>query len=153
MSSTDIVTTLTNSGIGSSFRLSTTGYFISTVSQHGYFETIVKESGLTKQPVFRPRINKNPADATMTHIALTRMCTSESPAQWDADSIDGYLPNQLRDLLDSQMQAPVDGVPLVNEYNHNLLTMAGIGYPPKKSKAGLIILAAIIITVLFLIFH
>ena len=153
MSSSGVVTTLTATGIGSSFNVSSTGYFVSTVSQHGCFETIVKESGFKKQPLLRSRISRDCIEAAMAHVALTRMCISENPTQWDADAVDGYLPSQLKILLDSQTKSPTDSTSLLNEYNHNLLAMSGIGYPPQKSKAGLVIIAVIVIAVLFLIFH
>lgn len=153
MSSSGVVTTLTDRGIGSSLNVSSTGYFVSTVPQHGFFETIVKESGLTKQPLLPSRISRDCIEAAMAHVALTRMCISENPTHWDADAIDGYLPSQLTNLLDSQTKPPTDNTSLLNEYNHKLLAMAGIGYPPQKSKAWLVIIAVIVIAVLFLIFH
>jgi hypothetical protein len=150
MDTINLVTTLSFTGIGSSFKNSAgKSYFVSTVSRQGHYETIVKEAGLTNLPILRPQIGGDSVEAVMNHIALTRMCITDSPNEWKADALTGYLPNQLKEFQDSQMQAPPYGAPIQNEYNHNLLSMAGINYPPKRSPVGLIILVCIIAGIVY----
>lgn len=145
MSTKNLVTTLAKPGIGSSFKSSAgKSYFISTVSRQGRYETIVKEAGPAYRPILSPQIADNSVEAVMNHIAITRLCITDSPAEWNTGALAGYLPYQLKDFLDSQMQTPQHGAPILNEYNHNLLSMAGINYPPKRSPVVLFMLVCVI---------
>jgi hypothetical protein len=153
METQNLITTLADSGIGSSFKITsainhtTKNYFVSTVwhASVSLFETIVKESAVqVSRYLHLPIVSSDSVEATMNHIALTRMCVTTDPAQWGEKIIDEFRPEKLKELLDSQMELPLNSSPLMNEYTHILLSMAGINYPPKRSPARLIIIVCVI---------
>ncbi len=152
MGATNLVTTLREQGLGSSFRADRT-YFISTVPQPAYsmYETILKVAGNTGEVLYTS-YERTPVEAVMNHIAVTRCAVSNGTVALSKDVISDFKPTQIYDILVAKMGLSNANISLNSEFNQMLLRMSGINYPPKRSLYVIFILLGIFAIVSYGIF-
>ena len=125
-------TTLNRFGIGTSFSKDQ-DYFISTTESPyspNLYETIIKVVGVNVIPIV-VLLSSNPKDATLNHIAMTRMAISLNKNDWNEIATEDFIPHIIAKELDKSM--PSEPYNLKSGYIESLLEMAGLPISDKPS--------------------
>ena len=128
--SDNIKTTLTFTGINTTFNhFDGRSYLVSTVQTPlglNQFVTTAKVANSALPSIFSISAN-NTKDATINHIAVSRMAISTKMPEWSEDIAIDFVPITLVELMDSEVLL-LDEISLRSDYCESILRMSGLNY-------------------------
>jgi len=128
-----LLTSIENSSISSSFTKEGCDYLVSTVTGHkGDYGTRIQVARLGGAEILEMAAH-DAVTAAMNHIGITRMGVSTPQTEWSRDAVDSFMPHQIKEFLDKE-KGHRKGDSLASEFNILLLSASGINFVPMDEK-------------------